>query len=228
MGYALKGQPPRMKALRKQDWERGLNPRDATPGLPDVLLTFFLVGGRAGRVIRGNQIHPPGEHFLPQRLSSRRVADRWRTLQRRADALEVLLGEGEKVRARLRGDRHALVARRINLSQSLGAADVDDVRAHAFAGAAHADDQPLNRFDLGARRTGATPGQPIHVPLFGLVAIEYLLTFSMNADDRTEACGSLEADREHPVGHAVKIVDAAVTHEGLEADYPPLVEDREV
>ena len=50
----------------------------------------------------------------------------------------------------------------------------------------------------------------------------------MDAHDRVEAGRDFESDREYTIRHAVKVIDAAVTHEGFEANYPPLVEDLEV
>ena len=108
-------------------------------------------------MIRANRVHSSGQHLMPQRLARLCVADRRRTLQRRADALEILLGEREIMGTRLRGDRHAFAACPVHLRQSLGTADVDDVRAHPLAGAAHANEQSADRGDLGGSRPGVVP-----------------------------------------------------------------------
>src|SRR6267378_16450 len=175
-------------------------------------------------MIGADQVHSSCENLLPQRLTRLGIAYRRRAFQRRADALEVRFGESEIVRARLRGDRYALAPRRIHLRQSRGAAYVDDVRAHALTGAAHADEQPADRIDLGAGRPGATPREWVGRSLGG----EHLLAFSVYAHDRVQARSHLESDREHTVGHAGKVVNAAVTQEGFEPYHAPVVEVLEV
>src|SRR6267378_4443770 len=175
-------------------------------------------------MIGADQVHSSCENLLPQRLAHLGIAYRRRAFQRRADALEVRFGESEIVRARLRGDRYALAPRRIHLRQSRGAAYVDDVRAHALTGAAHADEQPADRIDLGAGRPGATPREWVGRSLGG----EHLLAFSVYAHDRVQARSHLESDREHTVGHAGKVVNAAVTQEGFEPYHTPVVEVLEV
>src|SRR5467141_3643774 len=125
---------------------------------------------------------------------------------------------------RLRGDRHAFAACPVHLRQSVGTADVDDVRAHTLAGAAHADEQSADRVDLGGSRPGVAPGKRIRRALGG----EHLLALGVYTYDRVQASSHLEPNREHAVGHARKVVDAAVTHEGLEADDAALVEGFEV
>ena len=50
----------------------------------------------------------------------------------------------------------------------------------------------------------------------------------MDSDNRVEPRGGLEADREHAIGHARKIVDAAVAHEGFEAYDTALVQGLEM
>src|SRR2546425_1839952 len=52
MGDALEREAARVQAVGQQHGKRGLDARDAAPRLPDVVLTFLLVGGRAGRVVR--------------------------------------------------------------------------------------------------------------------------------------------------------------------------------
>src|SRR2546423_9960639 len=99
------------------------------------------------------------------------------------------------------------------------AADVDDVSAHTFAGAWHADKQALDRFDFRGRGSAVAPREPIETSFLADLArrpLDHLLALSMHADERVEPRRHLQSDREHAVGHAREVVDAAVTHERLE------------
>ena len=104
------------------------------------------------------------------------------------------------------------------------------MRAHTSASAPHAHEQPLNRFDLGAGGPSPAPRQPVRAaaPLSSAQPFHRLVALGVDADDRVQTRRGLEPDREDAVGHALKVVDAAVTHERFEADDAPLVEDLEV
>src|SRR5213592_1053471 len=227
MGKALERQPSSVYALGHQDRKSCLNAGDTTPRLPDVVSAFLFVSGGAGLMIGADQVDASREHLGPERLASRGIANRRRALERRADTLEIVLGERQIMGTRLRGHRVTLAARGINDRQPFSAAHMHDVCADRFPRAAHADEQSFDRFHLGGRRARATPRQPLDA-LLGAAAVEQFLTLRVHTYDRAEARGGLEADREHTIGHARKVVDAAMTHEGLEANYPPLVEDMEV
>src|SRR6185503_3566512 len=127
---------------------------------------------------------------------------------------------------RLRGNRHAFATRRIHRRESLRAADMHDVRAHVLAGAAHTNEQTLNGFYFSCRRTRPAPGQTIGSGR--RLTVEQLLTLGVHADQRAEPGGGLEPHREHAVGDAMKVIDAAMAHERLEANNSTLVEDLEV
>src|SRR3954470_11566611 len=48
MRDALEREPARVHPVREQHRQRGLNPGDPAPGLPDIMLTALLGGGGAG------------------------------------------------------------------------------------------------------------------------------------------------------------------------------------
>ena len=124
---------------------------------------------------------------------------------------------------RLGGHGHTLAARGIHHRQALGAAHVHHVRPHAVPRAAHTDEQTLDCLDLSGRWARATPRQPLDA-LLCAPAVEQFLTLGVHPHDRAEARRGLETDREHTIGHARKVVDAAVAHEGLEADDAALMQ----
>src|SRR3989454_2521074 len=123
------------------------------------------------------------------------------------------------MRTGLGRDRDAVVARRTHLGEPRRAADVHDVGAHTLAGTTHAHEQTLDRLYFRGRRSRAAPRQPIHATLLAHFArrpLDHLPALGMNTDKRVEPRRHLESDREQAVGHAMKILDAAVTHERLE------------
>src|SRR5439155_19137654 len=91
-------------------------------------------------------------------------------------------------------------------------------------GSPHADEEPADRVDFGSGRPRTAPGDG----MWPASSLDHLLAFGVDTHDSVEAGRHLEPDREHAVGDAGEVVDAAMTHEGFEADDPALVEDREV
>src|SRR2546422_1396389 len=61
----LERQPAGEHAVGHEDRQRGLNARDTTPGLPDIVLALLLGGGRAGGMIGANRVHSSSQHLMP-------------------------------------------------------------------------------------------------------------------------------------------------------------------
>src|SRR5437899_17205 len=64
MGYAFERQAARVHALGHENRQCRLNAGDAAPGLPNILVSPGLVGGRAGSMIRADQVDAPRAHAL--------------------------------------------------------------------------------------------------------------------------------------------------------------------
>ena len=123
------------------------------------------------------------------------------------------------MRTGLGRDRDAVGARCVHLGETRRAADVHDVGAHTLAGTTHAPEQTLDRLYFRGRRSCAAPRQPIHATLLAHFArrpLDHLVALGMHTDERVEPRRHLESDREQAVGHAMKVLDAAFTHECLE------------
>ena len=140
-------------------------------------------------MIRSNEIDLAREQRLPERVLRRRIAKGRGALERGTNALEVVLGEREIMRTGLGRDRHTVIAGGVHLGETRRAADVDDVSAHPFAGASHADKQTLDRFDLRGRGSAVAPRQPIDTSFLADLArrpLDHLLALSMHTDERVE------------------------------------------
>ena len=61
----LERQSPRVHAVGEENRQRSLDPGNAAPGLPDVVITLLLVRGGAGRMIGGDEIDAPGQQLCP-------------------------------------------------------------------------------------------------------------------------------------------------------------------
>src|SRR5438874_1938869 len=128
-------------------------------------------------------------------------------------------------------DRHIFITSGVHLGETRRAADVDDVSTHAFAGASHADKQTLNRFDFRGRGSAVAPREPIDTSSLADLAsrpLDHLLTLSMHTAEHVEPRRHLQSDREHAVGDAMEVVDAAVAHERLEPNHAALGERRQL
>ena len=199
----------------QQHRQRRLRARDPAPGGAEAALLHCR---RAGRVVGGHQRDPPARELLPQRVAVRRGAQRRGALGERAEALEVVLGQREVVRACLARHVGAAPARVGDRRHPGARGDVHHVQR--AAGRVGERDRALDRRELRLRRARGDPGAPVlavhRAQLGGALGV--------HEHGQPERGGALHAGGELVVVHGVEVVDAGVAHERLEARHAALGE----
>ena len=152
-----------MNAFAEHHRKQRLDPGDAAPRFPDVVVAARLRLGGARRVVGGDEIDLAVDHVLPEPLARRRVADRRCAFERRPDAIDVVRAEEQVVRARLDRDVRAALARTNDRGHGRGARRVHDMDARSCL--ARGLGEPLDGAPLRGRRPRFEPRcavAPIH------------------------------------------------------------------
>ena len=186
----------------EQQAEHRLRARDPAPGGGEVALLHL---GRARRVVGGDERDVAQR--APERLDLVGRPQRRRALRARAERLEVVLGEGQVVRARLargvarrhEGDALALLTCTTCRSQPVRSASSI---ATSIASSSASD---------GARGDEVAPAAcPARLAQGGR-------PLGVDEDGQAERGGARHAGLEHLVVDGREVLDPAVAHEGLEA-----------
>src|SRR5712692_8481005 len=162
-------------------------------------------------------------YLLPQPIAILARSKWWRALSEAAEALDVLLGVEEVVRARLAAD---VDAARLRFGDQLDAARCAHVHdMNAAAGLAGNRDGTRDGFQLGGRRPRAYEVART-LPAGGErpagEVVDHRRILGMQEEDRVQLRNSLHAFAKRPIVGLGEVVDATGAHEGLEPHEPPL------